>query len=225
MNFEKTKTMVFGEKEPTGKLLIDGRHLENVEQFTYLGSNTTYDLDNMREVRTRPAKATAALKAMEKVWKSRSIEIETKKRMLQTCVFSILLYGCEAWVVTKELEQRIMAFERKCYRKIRKIGWTQKVKNIDLYGRIQLKEYIMQKLIGRQLGLFGHICRMQSNMNIKELMFGRMEGTNKRGRPHREWLDDIIKWGGMPLQKLSQMASDRGSWRKLTKLASDTYGR
>src|SRR6218665_2940801 len=79
MNFKKTKTMVFGEKEPAGKLLIDGRHLENVEQFTYLGSNMTYDLDNMREVCTRLAKATAALKAMEKVWKSRSIKIETKK--------------------------------------------------------------------------------------------------------------------------------------------------
>ena len=36
MNFEITKMMVFREKEPTGKLLIDGRHLENVEQFTYL---------------------------------------------------------------------------------------------------------------------------------------------------------------------------------------------
>jgi len=45
----------------------------------------------MREVRTRPAKATAALKAMEKIWKSRSIEIETKTRVLQTCVFNILL--------------------------------------------------------------------------------------------------------------------------------------
>ena len=80
MNFEKTKTMVFGEKEPTGKLLIDGRHLDNVEQFTCLGSNTTYDLDNMREVRTRLAKATAALKAMEKVWKSRSIAIDRIKK-------------------------------------------------------------------------------------------------------------------------------------------------
>jgi len=80
--------MVFGEKEPIGKLLIDGKHLHNVEQFTYLGSNTTFTLDNMREVRTRLANATAALKAMEKVWKSRSIEIETKKRVLQTRVFS-----------------------------------------------------------------------------------------------------------------------------------------
>ena len=58
-------------------MLIEGRHLENVEQFTYLGSNTTYNLDNLREVRIRLAKATAALKAMEKVWKRRSIEIET----------------------------------------------------------------------------------------------------------------------------------------------------
>src|SRR6218665_2164102 len=61
----------------------------NVEQFTYLGSNTTYDLNNMREDRTRLEKATAALKAIEKVWKCRSIQIETKKRVLQTCVFSI----------------------------------------------------------------------------------------------------------------------------------------
>ena len=76
-------------------------------------------------MRTRLAKATVALKAMEKVWKSRSIEIETKK--------SVLLYGCEACVVTKEIEKRIMAFERKCYRKILRIGWTQKVKNSDLY--------------------------------------------------------------------------------------------
>ena len=70
-----------------------------------------------------------------------------------------------------------------------------------------------------------HMQNAYNNRKIKELMFGRMEGTNKRGRPHRELLDDIIKWGGMSLQKFSQMASDRGSWRKLMKLASDTYGR
>src|SRR6218665_671355 len=68
-------------------------------------------------------------------------------------------------------------------------------------------------------------AHMHNNRKIKELMFGRIEDTHKTGRPHREWLDDIIKWGGMSLQKLSQMASDRGSWRKLMKLASDTYGR
>src|SRR6218665_3286350 len=76
--------------------------------------------------------------------------------LLASCLF-IHPSACMAWVVTKEIEKRIMAFERKCYRKILRIGWTQKVKNTDLYGRIQLKENILQKLIGRKLGLFGHI--------------------------------------------------------------------
>ena len=65
---------------------------------------------------------------------------------------------------------------------------------------------------------------MLNNRKIKELMFGRMEGTNRRGRPHREWLDDITEWGTASLQKLSQAAMDR-SWRSLVKMASDTYGR
>ena len=136
-----------------------------------------------------------------------------------------MLYGCESWVVTKDIEQKILAFERKCYRKILGIGWTQKVTNIELYKRIRLKENIMQKLIRRKLGLFGHICRMKDDRKIKTLMFGRMEGTNRRGRPHREWLDDVMGWGRTSLQELRHAAMDRERWKNLVKMAADTYGR
>ena len=225
MNFEKTKILVFGEKDYSKKLAIDGNQLENVEKFTYLGSNMTYDLDNRKEVWTRIAKSIAALKAMDKIWKSKSIKMETKKKVLQTCIFSVVLYGCESWTITKEIEQRLLTFERKCYRKILGIDWTQKVTNAELYKRIRQKENIMQKLIGRKLRLFGHICRMKDDRKIKTLMFGRMEGTNRRGRPHREWLDDITRWGRASLQELSHAAMDRGRWRSLMKMAVDTYGR
>ena len=110
-------------------------------------------------MRTTLAKATTALKAIEKVWRSETLEVETKKKALQTCIFSTLLYACEVLVVTKAIiEQRIIAFERKCYRKILRIGWTQKVKNTD-YRRIglQLKENVMQELLRRKFGLFGHM--------------------------------------------------------------------
>ena len=48
MNFEKTKTMVFGEKDWPRKMEIDGYQLENVEKFTYLGCLNTYDLDSKK---------------------------------------------------------------------------------------------------------------------------------------------------------------------------------
>ena len=82
----------------------------------------------------------------------------------------------------------------------------------------------MQKVIQRKLGLFGHIRRMKGDRKIKALMFGIMEGTNIRSRPHREWTDDIEEWCGIDLQKLCHAAQNRVEWRDIVKKVSDTYG-
>jgi len=62
MNADKTKTMVFGDKQISSKICIDEIELENVEKFTYLGSNMTYDLDCSKEIAVRIAKAKVALR-------------------------------------------------------------------------------------------------------------------------------------------------------------------
>ena len=225
MNFNKTKTMVFGDQYMTpSQITVEGEQLENVETFTYLGSIMTYNLDCRKEIRIRIAKGTAILKAMDKIWKSRAIKTKTKVQVLKTCVFSSAMYGCETWVLTKDSQKRVLAFERKCYRKILRIGWTQRIHNEEVYRRVEMKENLMQKIIHRKLGMFGHICRMGDERNIKALVFGMMEGKNKRGRPHREWTDDIEEWGGADLQQLSHVAQDRHKWKEVVKRASDTYG-
>jgi len=150
--------------------------------------------------------------------------LETKLSILKTCVFSTMLYGCETWTVTKRFESRILSFERKCYRKILRIGWTQKVTNKELYRKIQLAETLLQKVIQRKLRLFGHICRMNDSRKIKTLVFGVMDGSNKRGRPHQEWSDDIEQWCGATIQELSHAALDRQRWAAIVTMASDTNG-
>ena len=52
-----------------------------------------------------------------------------------------------------------------------------------------------------------------------------MEGINKRGRLHREWLDDITDWCRASLPELSQEVMDKKSWKSLVRMASDIYGR
>ena len=121
--------------------------------------------------------------------------------------------------------RKILAFERKCYRKILRIGWMQKVTNEELYAKIQSKENLLQKVIQRKLRLFGHICRMADTRKIKTLVFGIMDGPSKRGRPHKEWADDIVGWCGVSLQDLSHSALDRNKWTAIVKEASDTSGR
>src|SRR5262249_12021471 len=140
--------------------------------------------------------------------------------------YSIALYACETWVVSKDVEKRILVFERKCYRKLLREGWMEKMSNEELYRKVGRRDTLLQKVVRRKLQLFGHICRMDSSRKLRTLVFGVMEGNNKRGRPKREWIEDVKIWcGNNSLQQLSHIAEDRMAWRKLVQCASNTCGR
>ena len=70
----------------------------------------------------------------------------------------------------------------------------QKVTNREIRKRLGVKEDLFQAIMRRKLSLFGHICRMKNSGKIRGVMMEKMGGTGKRGRPHREWLDDIKEW-------------------------------
>ena len=83
---------------------------------------------------------------------------------------------------------------------------------------------MIETIMKRKLKLFGHIQRMSDDRKIKSIMTGIMEGTGRRGRPCREWLQDIEEWCGMNAQELTHRARDRESWKRVVKCAVDTYG-
>ena len=65
---------------------------------------------------------------------------------------------------------------------------------------------------------------MENYRKIKSEVFGRLEGTNKRGRPHKEWMDNITEWCGASIQELSHAALEKQKWRRITRTASGTNG-
>jgi len=65
---------------------------------------------------------------------------------------------------------------------------------------------------------------MSNDSNLKTLLFGKTGNRNKRGRPHREWTDDVVEWCGVTLQELSHSARDWNNWQKMVKQASDVNG-
>jgi hypothetical protein len=73
----------------------------------------------------------------------------------------------------------------------------------------------MQVVARRKMQLFGHITRMDNSRKIKAVMQGIIEGKSKRGRPPREWLDDIEYWCQKDINMLSHMAQDRMQWAQM----------
>jgi hypothetical protein len=103
----------------------------------------------------------------------------------------------------------------KCYRWILRINWRDMIRNEDIRKKISRQKTIVDTIKKRKLGLFGHICRMDDKRMIKHILFSRMDGKSRRGRPCREWLDDIIEWGGRNGQDLFHLAQDRQAWKNL----------
>ena len=97
--------------------------------------------------------------------------------------------------------------------------------NEELYERIQLKETLLQKVTRRKLHLFRHICRIDRNRKIKDVLLGMIEETNKKGGPHREWLDDVKQWCQETLSTDSITAQVRDEWNNVVKKASSNYER
>jgi hypothetical protein len=73
------------------------------------------------------------------------------------------------------------------------------------------------------LAFFGLICRIHDSKKITTVVFSMMNGKRKRGRPSREWLDDIEDWCGKDVHRLSLEVQDWLKWRNVIGAALDFY--
>ena len=83
---------------------------------------------------------------------------ETKIRIFNACVKSVLLYGCETWLVTKEIQRKIQTFVNRCLRYILRIWWPNIISNKDL-RKVTGQEDINLEIRKRKFRWIGHTLR------------------------------------------------------------------
>jgi len=103
--------------------------LEQEDTFPYLGSLITEDGECSTEFRTRLNRGNAIGASLQKIWKSHSIPISTKIRLMKALVWPVATYSCESWTLRKNEKSRLGAFEMKGLRKILQVSWTAEKTN------------------------------------------------------------------------------------------------
>ena len=115
---DKGKIMVNSIKTiPFSNIWVNGKVLKEVDQFKHLGSTHNKDGTSQRKYRSDWRKDLSHDKAgnvMDE--QSHHPPPPTKIKLCMSLVSSILLYGCDSWTLTADLEKRIQAFENKRYR-------------------------------------------------------------------------------------------------------------
>ncbi|VDP31226.1 unnamed protein product [Schistosoma margrebowiei] len=94
LNIHKGKSKVLRYNTAcTSPITIDGEDLEDVKTFTYLGSIIDEHGGSNADVKARIGKARATYLQLKNIWNSKQLSINTKDRIFNTNVKTVLLLG------------------------------------------------------------------------------------------------------------------------------------
>ena len=132
LNIQKTKIMTSG---PITPWEIDGKRIETMTDFIFLGSKTTVDSDCSHEITRRLFLGRKAMTNLDSILKKRHY-FASKGPSCQSCGFS----SSYAWMWKldhKEAEhRRIDAFELWCWRRLLRVPWTARRSNQSILREI-----------------------------------------------------------------------------------------
>ena len=98
LNIQKTKIMASG---PITSWQMDGKTMEIVRDFVFLGSKITAHGDCSHEIKRHLVFGRKAMTNLDSVLKSRDITLPTKVHLVKAMVFPVVMYGCESWTIKK----------------------------------------------------------------------------------------------------------------------------
>ena len=194
--------------------MLNNKKLEQVQKFTYLGSNLTEENRQIEDVKGRLSLARQKFWNLKKIWRDKQLSTKLKLRLFQALIVPIAIYGSECWTLTKLIEEKIKAFEMNSIRYIGKIHWTDKKTNDEVLATLQTDRTIINRITQAQRRYLGHVIRMPDNRLPKQAFETYGNGNRPREKPRYRWFDMIQKNMKMSTSKLLRSAKNKNTWRK-----------
>ncbi|CAI9717981.1 Hypothetical predicted protein [Octopus vulgaris] len=136
VNTLNTKTLIQpapGQNSPLTNISINGRSLEEVEHFTYLGSILSKIPTCERDVENRIGAAHSAFGRLhQRLFFNHALTTHTKIMVFRVIVLSAPLYACETWTLYRRDFKHLECFQQSKLRQILNIQWEDHVTNSEV---------------------------------------------------------------------------------------------
>ena len=168
----------------------------------------------------RKALAWGAFWKLERLWRDTKLDIMTKVKLFNTTCVTILLYGCESWVISQDMELKINAFATSCYGIMLGFKRRDHISNASLYSMTDTSP-LVYSVRKRQLSFLGHILRLPEEEPVRTYaLYIPHHGKRRPGRPRTSYLSYINRILGydeleMSAELIATAAQDRRAWKNL----------
>ena len=177
LNIQKTKIMA---SVSMTSWEIDGKTVETMADFIFLGSKITADSDCSHENKRYLLLGREIMTSLDSILKSRDITLPKKARLIKAMVFPVVMYGCESWTIKKAEHRKIDAFELWCWRRLLRVPWTARRSTQSILKEICPGCSLEGLMLKLKLQYFGHLIQRADSFE-KTLMLGKIEGRRRRG--------------------------------------------
>ena len=205
-NPKKTKVMTFNCPSKIDIKTSDGSILEEVDDFTYLGSLVS---SSRADIAKRIGLAWAAHNKMSRIWRS-TLSRKTKTRLFRSTVESVFLYGSAAWTLTETLSKKIDGCFTRLLRSALGFTWKDHVSNKELYAEVpKATDTVKQK----RLKLAGHCYRHPEEAASNLVLWTPNHGKRGRGRPARTFVQQLRDDTGLQEREMASLMLSRDQWK------------
>ena len=151
--------------------------------------------------------------------RSKVLSRASKITIYKTLIIPLLIYGAEAWTLSKKDESVLGCFERKIlpviFGPVRIDGEWRRRYNDELYGLYSDTDLVSRIKVQR-LRWLGHVERMDINAPARKVFESNPEGRRSRGRPRLRWRTQVERdLNQLCVRNWRQLAKDRAGWRRL----------
>ncbi|GFO32759.1 UDP-glucuronosyltransferase 2a1-like [Plakobranchus ocellatus] len=124
------------------------------------------------------------------------------------------MYGCEAWTISKQIQNKLEATEMWFLKRMLRIPWTAKKTNERVLNDANKRRSLVRTIRKRQATFLGHVMRRGKLEHL--VTTGKFEGKISRGRQRRKKMDGMATWlgTGKVLDTLAAV-KDRDLWKDM----------
>ena len=174
-------------------IIIDGKKIEEVSEFTYLGHVIASNGNDEKAIKERIVLGWAAYSKKKAVLKNKNVSKKVKARIVETYIYPVVAYGLQVDTWNKSRVNKIQVFQNDLMRCI--LG----KRRIDKISIERLKEEtgltsLYEKIKKEKVNLFVKIKEAKDESIAKVSMEGLVEGKRTRGQPKKRWSDDLKEW-------------------------------
>ena len=213
--------MTTDKSNPDLNIEINGKLIEQVSEFTYLGHKLSSKNDGMIAVNQSIGLGWAAFKNNKIALTSKRIPYQIKSSIYNTYVLPVVIYGLECVNWTPAALQKLEVFQNHIMRFMTNTKLRDHVRIENLREITQLPP-ITAVIKSKVLKLFGHIKRMDRGVS-KICLEGMANGKRNRGRPYKRWRDNIKAWTELDTISLNTLVKDRELWKQLSHVSAYSH--